>query len=86
MTATLIRKKDAQLTVASDHQLNLDGQIVDLEAPEARDDNPGGSDRWAYAVIRRSAGSCHNRGRVNGRHYAGRRRSRRRYTAVHSSH
>ncbi len=39
---SLTRKKDAQVRAVG-ARLLLDGQIVDVEAPKARDDNPGGS-------------------------------------------
>mgnify|MGYP001096187860 CR=1 FL=1 len=39
----LTRKKDMKVTATSSSRLNMDGQIVDIEAPQARDDNPGGS-------------------------------------------
>ncbi len=39
----MTRKKDAQVSAVSDSELLLDGQVVDIEAPEAYDDNPGGS-------------------------------------------
>jgi Zn-dependent M28 family amino/carboxypeptidase len=39
---TLTREKDAR-TLARGARLHLDGQIVDVEAPDAYDDNPGGS-------------------------------------------
>ena len=40
---SLTRKKDMKVTAVGNDRLNLDGQIVDIEAPQARDDNPGGS-------------------------------------------
>ncbi|MCK5675968.1 MAG: glycoside hydrolase N-terminal domain-containing protein [Verrucomicrobia bacterium] len=42
VSATLAREKDMVLTV-QDGVLAMDGQIVDIEAPDAVDDNPGGS-------------------------------------------
>ncbi len=39
---TLARKTDANISAAG-KTLRLDGQVIDKEAPEARDDNPGGS-------------------------------------------
>ena len=39
----LTRSKDARITAAGDNRLHMDGQIVDIAAPQARDDNPGGS-------------------------------------------
>jgi len=42
-TIGLKRQKDAQVTAMSDGSLRLDGQIVDMEAPEGYDDNAGGS-------------------------------------------
>jgi len=40
---TLSREKDMKVTKGSDNTLLLTGQIVDIEAPDAYDDNPGGS-------------------------------------------
>jgi len=40
---SLTRKKDMKVTAVGNDRLNMDGQIVDIEAPQARDDNPGGS-------------------------------------------
>lgn len=42
VSATLTRKKDMQVSTEAG-VLKMDGQIVDVEAPKARDDNPGGS-------------------------------------------
>ncbi len=42
VSVTLARKKDMQLS-SENGILKMDGQIVDVEAPKARDDNPGGS-------------------------------------------
>lgn len=42
-TVALAREKDIKLSVSADGMLKMDGQIVDIEAPEARDDNRGGS-------------------------------------------
>jgi len=39
----LTREKDMVVTAEGAHRLRMDGQIVDIEAPEAYDDNPGGS-------------------------------------------
>jgi len=39
----LTRKKDIRVTSAAPDRLHLDGQIIDVAAPKARDDNPGGS-------------------------------------------
>ena len=39
----LSRKKDMTVTADGSDRLTLDGQIVDIEAPDAYDDNPGGS-------------------------------------------
>ena len=39
----LTREKDAVVKAVGDDRLHMDGQIVDIEAPQARDDNPGGS-------------------------------------------
>ncbi|MEP1486836.1 MAG: glycoside hydrolase family 95 protein [Algibacter sp.] len=40
---SLDRKKDVKITASPEGKLYLDGQIVDVEAPEAYDDNAGGS-------------------------------------------
>ena len=40
---TLTRKKDIKVSASGDNRLVLDGQIVDIAAPEGYDDNPGGS-------------------------------------------
>jgi alpha-L-fucosidase 2 len=40
---TLSREKDMKLVKGSDNSLLIKGQIVDIEAPDAYDDNPGGS-------------------------------------------
>lgn len=42
-TIRLTRPKDAVMTVADQNRLHMDGQIIDVEAPAAHDDNPGGS-------------------------------------------
>ncbi len=42
-TIRLTRKKDMKVTAAGRSGLHMDGQIVDIAAPKARDDNPGGS-------------------------------------------
>ncbi|MCK0156480.1 glycoside hydrolase family 95 protein [Cellulophaga sp. F20128] len=39
----LERQKDAEIKVLADGSIQMDGQIVDVEAPEARDENAGGS-------------------------------------------
>jgi len=39
----LTRKKDIRVTSSGPDRLHLDGQIIDIAAPDARDDNPGGS-------------------------------------------
>ena len=39
----LTRKKDMTLSATDDGRLQMDGQIVDIEAPDAYDDNRGGS-------------------------------------------
>ena len=39
----LSRKKDMIVTTDGTDRLRLDGQIIDIEAPDAYDDNPGGS-------------------------------------------
>ncbi|MEN8230073.1 MAG: glycoside hydrolase family 95 protein [Bacteroidota bacterium] len=39
----LQRHKDANVTALPGGRLNLDGQIIDIESPDAYDDNPGGS-------------------------------------------
>jgi alpha-L-fucosidase 2 len=40
---TLTRVKDMVVTPMAPDMLHMDGQIVDIEAPDAYDDNPGGS-------------------------------------------
>ena len=42
-TVHLTRPKDATVTAAGNNRLHMQGQIVDVEAPEGYDDNPGGS-------------------------------------------
>lgn len=42
-TVGLRRFKDANVIVLPDNKLSLDGQVIDIEAPDAYDDNPGGS-------------------------------------------
>lgn len=39
----MTRQKDAKITALPEGRLNMDGRIIDIEAPEARDDNAGGS-------------------------------------------
>ena len=39
----LTRQKDVEVAAAGDDRLELDGQIVDVAAPDGYDDNPGGS-------------------------------------------
>ncbi|MFO7974125.1 MAG: glycoside hydrolase family 95 protein [Candidatus Hydrogenedentota bacterium] len=39
----LAREKDMTIAAGGNHRLNMDGQIVDVAAPEGYDDNPGGS-------------------------------------------
>ena len=39
----LTRQKDATVTTSGGDCLNMDGQIIDVAAPEGYDDNPGGS-------------------------------------------
>ncbi len=58
----LTRPKDVQVSSRGRDQLHLDGQIVDIEAPDAYDDNPGGSGpggkhmRFAGRLLARSTG------------------------------
>jgi len=58
----LTRKKDMKITVAGSSRLHMDGQIIDIAAPEARDDNPGGSGpggahmRFAACMLTRAKG------------------------------
>lgn len=40
---SLTRKKDMKVTAVGKDRLQMDGQIVDVAAPEGYDDNPGGS-------------------------------------------
>ena len=42
-SVALKRHKDAEVTLAVDGTMKIDGQIHDIEAPEAYDDNAGGS-------------------------------------------
>ncbi|HUT92659.1 MAG TPA: glycoside hydrolase N-terminal domain-containing protein [Thermoguttaceae bacterium] len=39
----LARPEDATVTAAAEDRLHMDGQIIDVAAPEGFDDNPGGS-------------------------------------------
>ena len=39
----LTREKDVKITAAGSDRLHMDGQIIDVSAPEGFDDNPGGS-------------------------------------------
>ena len=39
----LSRKKDMTVTADGNDRLRMDGQIIDIKAPDAYDDNPGGS-------------------------------------------
>lgn len=66
-TIGLQRHKDAIITALPDGKLNIDGQIIDIEAPDAYDDNAGGSGtggkhmRFAGRVISKlSGGSISN--------------------------
>jgi alpha-L-fucosidase 2 len=43
VSVTLTREKDMRVRASEDGWLRMDGQIVDVEPPKARDDNPGGS-------------------------------------------
>ncbi len=58
----LSRKKDMQVVAVDDCRLRMDGQIVDVAAPEGHDDNPGGSGpggehmRFAARLSVRAAG------------------------------
>lgn len=42
-TISLVRPKDAKIRAESGGKLRMEGQIVDIEAPEGYDDNAGGS-------------------------------------------
>jgi alpha-L-fucosidase 2 len=42
-TIRLTRKKDIELTVVGNDRLNMNGQIIDIAAPDGYDDNRGGS-------------------------------------------
>jgi alpha-L-fucosidase 2 len=61
-TIRLTREKDAKITANGDDRLHLDGQIVDIEAPAAYDDNAGGSGpggehmKFAGRLLARAAG------------------------------
>ena len=39
----LTRDKDMKVAAVTDNRLHMDGQIVDIAAPDGHDDNPGGS-------------------------------------------
>ena len=58
----LTRKKDMKVTAVGSGRLHMDGQVVDVEPPQARDDNPGGSGpagehmRFAARVLVRTEG------------------------------
>ena len=58
----LTRKKDMKVTAAGSDRLHMDGQIVDVPAPEGFDDNPGGSGpggahmKFAGRMLVRAAG------------------------------
>jgi len=43
VSVSLTRMKDMKVIASKDGELSMAGQIVDVEAPKARDDNPGGS-------------------------------------------
>ncbi len=43
LALALSRFKDASFSVFSDGRIHMDGQIIDIEAPDAFDDNAGGS-------------------------------------------
>ncbi len=43
LTIDLKREKDASIYFPDDQTIVMDGQIIDIPAPEAYDDNPGGS-------------------------------------------
>ena len=62
---SLSREKDARVYTVSDNQINVDGQIIDISAPDAYDDNPGGSgpggEHMKFAVrmaVKQKAGSA----------------------------
>ncbi|MCK4293842.1 MAG: glycoside hydrolase family 95 protein [Planctomycetes bacterium] len=58
----LTRKKDMKVTVVGSGHLRMDGQIIDIPAPQGFDDNPGGSGsggahmRFAARVLARAKG------------------------------
>ncbi len=58
----LTRAKDMKVTAVDGHRLHMDGQIVDVAAPEGPEDNPGGSGpggphmRFAGRLLVRTAG------------------------------
>jgi alpha-L-fucosidase 2 len=65
----LTRQKDTKVTVAGSNRLNMDGQIIDIPAPEGYDDNPGGSGpggaHMKFAVrmlVRTEGGTCRSDG------------------------
>ena len=58
----LTRKKDTKVTAGDSGCLHMDGQIVDIAAPQGHDDNPGGSGpggahmRFAARALARAKG------------------------------
>jgi alpha-L-fucosidase 2 len=58
----LTRKKDMEVTAAGPNRLHMDGQIIDIAAPQGFDDNPGGSGpggahmRFAARLLIRATG------------------------------
>ncbi len=62
----LTRKKDMKVTAAGPDRLHMDGQIIDVPAPEGFDDNAGGSGpggahmRFAGRLLARAVGGTSN--------------------------
>ena len=60
----LTRKKDMKVTAVGSDRLHVDGQIIDIPAPEGFDDNPGGSGpggahmKFAARMLVRAAGGA----------------------------
>lgn len=60
----LTRKKDMKVTAVGSDRLHMDGQIIDIPAPEGFDDNPGGSGpggahmRFAARTLARTEGGA----------------------------
>ncbi len=72
-SVVLKRHKDAEVSIPGSGLMNIDGQVFDIEAPDAYDDNPGGSGpggkhmRFAGRLAARHSGGSVNEknGRLN---------------------